>query len=112
MISKRQTFNDGICTMATIINANSLKIKQAGIRYDNRTVGSERFYKAAEYQHRCDKVIRIPLIAEPQATDIVIINGDQYNVIQVQMIKDAKPQAWQLSIEKRKKRLEIHVNES
>ena len=96
MISKRQTFNDGICTMATIINANSLKIKQAGIRYDNRTVGSERFYKAAE----------------PQATDIVIMNGDQYNVIQVQMIKDAKPQAWQLSIEKRKKRLEIHVNES
>ena len=57
-------------------------------------------------------MIRIPLIAEPQATDIVIMNGDQYNVIQVQMIKDAKPQAWQLSIEKRKKRLEIHVNES
>lgn len=112
MISKRQTFNDGICTIATIINANGLKIKQAGIRYDNRTVGLERFYKAAEYQQRCDKVIRIPLIVEPQATDIVIMNGDQYNVIQVQMIKDAKPQAWQLSIEKRKKRLEIHVNES
>lgn len=110
--NKVQVFNDGICKLARFGTHSDLNIVQRYLRYENRTVGSERFYKAAEQQKRIDKVIRIPCIPEPQATDVIIIGDDQYNVLQVQYIRDTNPSCWQLSIEKRKKRLEIYVNES
>lgn len=111
-ISKQQLFNDGVCMICRFKTSSELRITHSCLRFENRTVGSERFYKAAEMQHRVDKVIRVPFIFEPRANDVVIIDDEQYNILQVQYIRDTKPKAWQLSIELRKKRLEINVNES
>ncbi|MBR1724779.1 MAG: hypothetical protein IJ723_07170 [Ruminococcus sp.] len=99
MQRKIQTFNDGILSLNTIAEDDTISLVQGGIRFDNRTVGSKRFFEAYEFQRRADKVVRIPLIAEPLSNDIVIIEDKQFNILQVQKIKDTMPECWQLTLE-------------
>lgn len=99
MQRKIQTFNDGILSLNTIAEDDTISLVQGGIRFDNRTVGSKRFFEAYEFQRRADKVVRVPPIAEPLSNDIVIIEGTQYNILQVQKIKDTMPECWQLTLE-------------
>lgn len=96
---KTQTFNDGILSLYTIGDDDGLKPIQSGIRFGTRTVGSKRFFEAYEFQRRVDKVVRIPQTKEPQANDVAVIGGWQYNILQVQEIKDSMPVCWQLSLE-------------
>lgn len=96
---KIQVFNDGILSFYHINDDDSLTLKQGGIRYSTRTVGSKRYFEAYEFQRRADKVVRVPPIAEPQSNDVVIIGGVQYNILQVQEILDTFPKCWQLTLE-------------
>lgn len=96
---KIQTFNDGILSLNTIAEDDTISLVQGGIRFDNRTVGAKRFFEAYEFQRRADKVVRVPPTAEPLSNDIVIIEGTQYNILQVQKIKDTMPECWQLTLE-------------
>ena len=99
MQRKIQTFNDGILSLYTINDDDSLSPVQSGIRFEYRTVGSKRFFEAYEFQRRADKVVRIPPTAEPLSNDIVIIEDKQFNILQVQKIKDTMPECWQLTLE-------------
>lgn len=111
MIENRQIFNNGICDVYKF-KSNTLIIPHInGLRFEYKTVGSERFYKAAEQNRRIEDVIRIPAVNGVEANMIVIINEKQYTIVQAQRIKDSKPPCWQLSLEERKKRLEIAVGD-
>jgi hypothetical protein len=97
--TKIQTFNSGICSIYKIGNNDVLSLKIGGIRFDDRTVGSERFFKAADFQLKASKMIRIPFIDEPKANDIIVIGENQYNMIQVQSIYDTYPKCWQITLQ-------------
>lgn len=96
---KTQTFNDGILSLYSVTDNDGLALIQSGIRFGTRTVGSKRFFEAYEFQRKADKLVRIPQTKEPHADDVVIIEGAQYNILQVQDIKDTMPKCWQLTLE-------------
>ena len=104
---KIQLFNDGILSICTIDDEENLQIVCRNIRFENRTVGAERFFKAREFQHSISNVVRIPQIDDIEDNYIVVINDKQYNILQLQSINDTFPPCWQLSLEKRKTRLEL-----
>lgn len=94
-----QTFNDGVLSFYHINNDDTIQLTQGGIRFSTRTVGSKRFFEAYEFQKRADKVVRVPPLAEPNANDVVIIEGKQFSILQVQEILDTSPKCWQLTLE-------------
>lgn len=96
---KVQTFNDGVLSFYHIGNNDSISLTKAGIRFSTRTVGSKRFFEAYEFQRKADKVVRVPPLAEPNSNDVVIIEGKQYTIMQVQEILDTSPKCWQLTLE-------------
>ena len=58
--AKIQTFLDGTCDVyAQDENADTLLVRQH-VPYELRTVGSKRFFEAAQIGHTISRVIRIP----------------------------------------------------
>jgi len=109
MQNKKQLFNDGVCSIADIRSSSVAEVRYPNIRFEYRTVGEERFYKAAEQNHRIKHIIRIPKISGVQANQIFIIENVQHTAVQVQLIKDTLPPCWQVSLEERNKRIQLEV---
>lgn len=96
---KAQTFNDGVCTIYSDTEAG-LKKKVGPLRFEHRTVGMGRYWQAMQSQARIDKLIRSPRIAGVTANDIVMLSdGVQYMVRQVQYPTDIAPDVMDLSLE-------------
>ena len=111
---KLQTFNDGILSIFEL-KGNEERLFPAfkNIRFENRTVGAERFFKAKEAQHKVSKVVRIPQVRTLCDKDIIVIGDEQYRILQAQTINDTLPKCWQLTLERVKKRQEFeNVNKS
>lgn len=96
---KTQTFNDGICDLYSINDDDTISLIQGGLRFGDKTVGSQRFFAAKDYQHSADRMIRIPYNFNIPANTVVMIGGVQFNVLQVQAIYDTVPQCRQLTLE-------------
>lgn len=94
-----QTFNDGICDVYSINDDDTISLLQAGLRFEDRTVGSTRFFAAKDYQHSADRMIRIPWTRDDLANSVIDLGGRQYAVIQAQKILDTFPRCLQLTIE-------------
>lgn len=94
-----RAFTDGVVNIYTVRDDDTIELVQSGTRFDALTVGSQRFFAAKEQQHTIDKMIAVPKCPEPEANMVAVINGVQYNVLQVQEIKDSFPQTWQMSLE-------------
>ena len=94
-----RAFTDGIVDIYTVRDDDTIELVQSGIRFEALTVGSQRFFAAKEQQHIIDKMIAVPKCPEPEANMVAVINGAQYNVLQVQEIKDSFPRTWQMSLE-------------
>lgn len=97
-----QVFNDGIAGIYKITSNKSMRTVYPSLRYAERTVGSERYFKAAENQQTINMLIRIPKLRDVTANDVVVIRGKQYRLVQVQSINDSKPPSLQLSLEEMK----------
>lgn len=95
-----RAFVDGIVDIYTVLDDDSLELARAGIRFKTMTVGSARFFAAKDYQHSVDKMIAVPLCPEPYANMVAVIDGEQYDILQVQEITDSLPRTWQLSLER------------
>ena len=96
---KTQTFNDGVCDLYTINDDDSITLIQSGLRFADKTVGSQRFFAAKDYQHSADCMIRIPYNYNIPANTVVIIGDVQFAVLQVQAILDTMPKCRQLTLE-------------
>jgi len=98
-----QSFNDGIVKIYKSETGQNLTLIQT-LRYTERTVGYNRFYKALERDIEIDLIIRCPRIEILRKdTDILVavLNGEnRYRVIQIQFPEDKVPPVMDLTLEK------------
>ena len=112
MNKQTQTFNDGVVSVYKVgdvalpgdMPRDGLVLQQT-LRYKERTVGLNRFYQALQNNIKVDFVIRCPEVRglSTKNTDImvaILINGQQYKVMQIQYIEDAQPPSMDMTLER------------
>ena len=110
--AKFQSYSDGVVSLYKVTDlalpgdlpVEGLVLKQT-LRYHERTVGLNRFYQAMQNDIKVDFVIRCPEVRglSEKATDIlvaILIDGQQYKVMQIQYIEDAQPPSMDISLER------------
>ena len=109
MQTLKQSFNDGICTICAVSNCAErgmqpkaeITVKHAYIRYARRIVGIGRFWGARQNNVIIDQLLRIPLLQNISTQDILILeDGTQYKIRQIQYKMDIKPPSTDLSLER------------
>ena len=96
---KIQTFLDGTCDIWRQDEYGEPVRAYAGIRYDNRIVGSKRNFEAMQVGHTIQKVIRVPLYGVAFHDCCVCIGRQQYQILQAQGLDDTSPRCTQLTLE-------------
>lgn len=112
MLKQTQSFCDGITNIYKVSNLalpgdmprEGLVLQQT-LRYHERTVGMGRYYQAMQNNIKVDFVIRCPEVRglSEKNTDIlvaILIDGQQYKVMQIQYIEDAEPPSMDLTLER------------
>lgn len=106
---ERQQFNDGVCVIYSVENRGKpggmrkeVLVKKMGpLRYEEKTVGANRFYTAMRSEQRIDMLIRVPRSAEISVIDVCVpIDGEQYRVRQVQRVEGVSPPTDALALER------------
>lgn len=103
-----QQFNDGIVNIYSVGNIaeagnmpkDRLTIKVSNLRYEERIVGMSRYWTAKQEQAQIEQLIRVPRINSITTHDVAILNGEQYDIVQVQYPKDIEPPSMDLSLER------------
>lgn len=105
-----QQFNDGIVNIYSIGNIaafgnmpkDGLKqpAKVENLRYEERTVGMSRYWTAKQEHAQIEQLIRTQRINSVTAHDVAILNGQQYDIVQVQYPKETEPPCMDLSLER------------
>lgn len=113
---KQQTFNDGIVSIYSVSNISKpggmpkdgLTIKVGSLRYEERTVGINRFWTAKQANSKVSQLLRVSRINSVSTDDVAIPNdGEQYKIIQIQYPKDTDIPVMDLSLERVDKKYEI-----
>lgn len=106
-ITNTETFNDGVCTVYKLTNT-----AQPGLRphmsptlyrklnFGYKTIGVKRNYEALQAQVKLDELISVLLDRKISTQDVVVIEGVQYEIRQVQHKKDTNPETSLLSLVK------------
>lgn len=111
-----QTYNDGVLAVYSVGNIatpgnrpkDGLLLKFESINYEERTVGVTRFVLNMQVQSTIEKLLRIPYVKGISRDDVVVpIDGEQYKIKQVQIIKDVEPKSLDLSLERVANRYEF-----
>lgn len=105
---KPKTFKDGVAKIykvkpVTVPGKTPKKVIELreSIRHNKKTVGITRFNLAKQNNSKADRLIECPLREATTATDVVILgDGHQYQVIQIQYPDDAKPPTMLLTLER------------
>lgn len=97
--TKIQTFLDGACAIYGQDENGKPQLVRDNIPFQLRTVGSRRFFEAAQIGHTISRVIRIPDIGMMLNDCQVDIRGQTFQVLQMQQIMDTCPRCLQLSLE-------------
>lgn len=101
-----QQFNDGVVNIYTVKNIGGignkpkqeLSIKAKGLRFEERIVGMSRYWTAKQEQAQISQLIRVQRINSVTTHDVAVINGQQYDIVQVQYIQDVEPSCMDLSL--------------
>ena len=101
-----QSFNDGLVT----VYAQTDKAKpgyqpkpelekKTSLRYEERKLGIQRYYAAAQNQQRIERVRRVPKTAKVNAQDVAITeDGRTYRIELVQLAPDVYPPCVDLTL--------------
>lgn len=96
---KIQTFLDGCCVILSQDETGREVKLLENVPFDLRTVGSKRFFEAAQIGHTISRVIRIPDVGRAVNDCSVNIRGQTYQILQAQEIMDTCPRCLQLTLE-------------
>lgn len=116
MIRKKiPNYNDGLVRIYRVENISEPgNMPKDGIsrkytlRYKERTVGLDRYYKALNANVKVSYVLRCGLLRDVSTQDIAIPNdGKQYRIVQIQYPEDATPPAMDLTLEEVKTAYDI-----
>lgn len=99
------TFGDGVAEICGIVNIaeegdrpkEKLIVKER-LRFENRTVGLQRFFDAAQEKITVSRVISLPLIPAVSTQDVVVISGNQYEIKMKQEKFDTRPASMLLTL--------------
>lgn len=106
--TQTQTFNDGIVNIYSVENiaasGNKPKYKTStkieNLRFEERIVGMSRYWTALQEQAQIEKLIRVLRINSVTIHDVAILDGQQYDIVQVQYFPDVEPPCMDLSLER------------
>lgn len=104
---KTQVFNDGVVKIYNVKKDGSSggmpkeKLELKGeLRYKERTVGIDRYWKARQANVKVACVLRCPRLRDVSPQDIAIpVDGKQYRIVQVQYPEDIEPPVMDLTLE-------------
>ena len=69
------------------------------LRYEERRLGIQRYYAAAQSQQRIERVVRVPKTGKVSAQDVVMTqDGGQYRIEMVQTVPDVFPASLDLTL--------------
>lgn len=86
------TFNDGVFDIyACDKYGKKSEFISSGHRFGINTLGSTRYYAAAAAQVKITDLIRTPAGVEVDEDNIIVINGKDYSIKQIQIIADGTP---------------------
>lgn len=106
-MDKIQTYNDGVVKIYG--TPNTLK---GTLRYEERTVGIQRYNRGLQNGIRIDKVARCPSMQGIFTDDIAdLTDGFRYEIKQVQYPKDVTPPSMDLSLQRLTSRNEPHTTD-
>lgn len=101
-----QSFNDGVLTVYA--QADSAQpgfqpkpelTQKITLRYEERRLGIQRYYAAAQSQQRIERVVRVPKTGKVSAQDVVMTqDGGQYRIEIVQTVPDVFPASVDLTL--------------
>jgi len=106
-LMKTQSYNDGVVVVYAVENiaqpgsmpADKITQKES-LRYDERTVGLNRFYAAMQNNVNIKYVLRCPRIRSVSTLDVAVPNdGKQYKIVQIQYPQDVEPPSMDLTLE-------------
>lgn len=101
-----QSFNDGLVTVyeqtdtaAPGYQPKPVLEKKVALRYEERKLGIQRYYAAAQNQQRIERVLRVPKTAIVNVQDIAITeDGRKYRIELVQLAPDVYPPCVDLTL--------------
>lgn len=94
-----ETFNDGACSLWQLDRNKKPTLLLEPVRFRERTVGIKRNYEAEQNGHTIQRLIRIPRMDFIKVGVFVVIEGQQYTVLQAQKILDTIPECTDLTLE-------------
>ena len=106
-MAKQQQYNDGVLKLYKVENIaesgnmpkDGITIKQPRLCYEERTVGITRNSLAKQDHSSIAQLVRIQRFGEISAHDVVVLkDGKQYDIYQVQFINDVEPKSIDLSL--------------
>ncbi len=106
MKAKFEEFNDGIVNVYDVNGEDKLEKAKSGLRFGNENVGITRHYAAQAADTRVDRVIHILRQQDIKPHQVVVIEGEQYDVDKTDDIKDALPPITKLTLIKFEKHRE------
>ena len=73
--------------------------KKITLRYEERRMGIQRYYAAAQNQQRIERVLRVPKTGKVSAQDVVVTeDGRQFRIEMVQIVPDVYPASVDLTL--------------
>ena len=100
-----QTFNDGILSICSAKDhedgTTTLTVKHALLRYHERTVGINRYYRAKQESVEISMLVRIPWHGDVSTQDVAVLgDGRQFGIMQVQKPEGVMPPCLDISLER------------
>ena len=98
MKKKMQTFNDGCCSFRFIDEDGNAGFEKAHLNFEERTVGYKRYYEAMTNKTQIDRMIRVPCRPWLTTEYLAVLDGQVYELKQVQIIPDVSPRSMDVSL--------------
>lgn len=96
--STYQTFQDGWGTSYETVDRRLTGVRQQVIHFQEQTVGERRYWDAYVAGTQISRAVRVPYDSAVETGDILIIAGQQYEVVQKDLKTDRLPASWLLSL--------------
>jgi hypothetical protein len=96
--SKHQTYQDGWGTVWKVEDRLLTEVRQAVVHFQDQTVGERRFWDAYVSGTEISRAVKVPFETEVERGDVIVINGEQFEIVQKDLKDDRMPLSWLLSL--------------
>lgn len=102
-----ETFNDGVCNIYKLADVSLPGFKPVfkpkfyrAVPFHYKTIGVKRNYEAMQAQVRLDEMISVMQNRDISPQDIIVIEGVQYDIKQIQHKNDTSPRTSLISLQR------------